>query len=104
MIHTIRSDSKGVILLMELVENGSPIDLTGKTLTATFQRPNESTFTVNATIDGDPTDGVAKYVGEDGQFDAVGAWRWQVKAVDASEEYWSDPDDFVVLPNLVPAV
>jgi BppU N-terminal domain len=105
MVTTIQSNSTGTVFRRTLLkEDGSVLDLTGATtLELVFTRPNETTFTRTASVVGPATDGTIEYVGLNAEFDMVGPWRWQARAVIPSGEWWDEVFDFNVRPNLVPA-
>jgi hypothetical protein len=82
-------------------QDGSVVDVSGATtLTIRFERPDGTTFDKDASLNGDGTDGVLKYVTVDGDLNGLGFWELQAYVETAEGAWWSDIYEFQVHENL----
>ena len=70
-------------------------------ITAYFQRPDLTSFTKEAILETDGTDGIAIYTTEDGDMDQSGkTWRTQARVVMPLGNWASEPYTFEVGANI----
>lgn len=77
--HTeLRAGDVGTVIEFTLCdESGELHDLTGTTVTGRFQRPDGTVFERELQLGADASEGIARYVFENGEIDQVGTWWFQ---------------------------
>jgi hypothetical protein len=93
----------GTRLVLNLLDDGLPLDLTGATITLRLNypaTPARISFDRTADIAGDPLLGIAEYFSVVGDFGVSGGWKAQATVENPEGEWHSDWFEFDVDKNL----
>lgn len=87
----IHIDDFGWIAALQIVQDGTPVDISGYTTRQfTFVKKDGTEIEKTATFETDGTDGWLQYVVEEGVIDTVGSWSVYARVSNGSAELTSN--------------
>lgn len=101
MSNTIHVDDIGVQFIVQILDDGSVLDLsTATSLSIVLRRPDNSALICPATLYTNGSDGKLQYISVDGDLSEAGIWKIQANVHFFTSFFHTSIDTFKVLSNL----